>query len=122
VLALAGAALGIALSLFGLRALSAWAVSDVVGFPYFFQFQLDARALGLTLSLALGIALLASIAPALMALRLAPRVTLQAAHGGGSGARLSRLMRVLVIAEVALSTAALVGSGVAVKSLWGLGR
>jgi predicted permease len=78
----------------------------------------DARTLAVTGAIALGSTLVASLAPALHALRptLVRRLR-GGAREGGTGARHGRLRGALVVAQAALSVLLLVGAGLFVRSL-----
>lgn len=72
--------------------------------------------LAFTALLAVAVALLSTIAPALHAARLDVNETLkEGVRGGGSGARTHRLRGALVVAEVALAAVAVIGAGLAVN-------
>jgi predicted permease len=78
----------------------------------------DARTLGVNGAVAIGSALLASLAPALHALR--PNVVARLRGGpreGGAGAKHARLRGTLVLLQAALSVVLLVGAGLFVRSL-----
>ena len=89
-------------------------VADVIGFA---SQGTSGRVLVFTILLSAGAAVLAAVMPALATGRVAVNDTLKdAGRGGTSGARSHRTRGVLVIAEVALASVALVGAGLFVRS------
>jgi predicted permease len=77
----------------------------------------DTGVLGFTVLLALGVTLLAGIAPALQASRSDVQEALKEGGRTGSSGRSRRLRGLFVISETALAVVALVGAGLFVKSL-----
>ncbi|MEE8524251.1 MAG: ABC transporter permease [Thermoanaerobaculia bacterium] len=110
-----GAAIGVVLAHFGVGALEA-AVAQTDP-PFWFQFTITGRVLGVTLAFAVASALIAGLVPALQATRTDVNRILQDATRGSTSFRLGRLSRVLVMLEVAISFALLVGAGLAVRSV-----
>ena len=117
VLAAAGAAIGLLLSSWGLRAFVALAPASV---PRLGEVGLDARALAFGSVVALGTVLLFGLAPAVSATRVDLVRALQGVRttdGGGA-----RFRRGLVVAQVALALVLLTGAGVLARSLAGVLR
>ena len=85
--------------------------------PSLAKAPMDAGVLGFTVLLALGVTLLAGIAPALHASRSDVQETLKESGRTGSSRRSRRLRGLFVISETALAVVALVGAGLFVKSL-----
>nr|WP_228530589.1 MULTISPECIES: ABC transporter permease [Myxococcaceae] len=118
VLALAGAAAGLVLSLWGVDALRALAPE---GMPGLAEARVDAATLGFTAGMALLTGLLAGLVPALQASHPALRATL--GEGGptqAGGRRAARARQALVGAQLALALMLLVGAGLLLRSLWRL--
>ncbi len=111
-LAALGAALGILLALWG-TSLIASQLPD--GIPRLHETQVDTPVLVFTLAVSLLTGLLSGLAPALQSSR--PNLT-EGLKGGdrGSSERRQRLRSVLVVCEVALTLALLVGAGLLIQS------
>jgi predicted permease len=117
-LALVGVALGVALAAGGLRLVRALGLdrsSDG------FEFVLDATVLGFTFGAAIIAALAAGVPPVLALLRedLTSVIRETGRHGGG-GRAAQRMRGSLVVVQLALSVALLVGAGLLTKSFYGL--
>jgi predicted permease len=117
-----GAMVGIAGVVVGMDALSRTLTTEAVGKPYFIRFAVDGAVLAFTLTLSVGVALLAAVGPAIRASRVSPRGVLAEGGRGGGGMRMSGLMSGLVVAEVALSAVVLVGAGVTTRSMFELSQ
>lgn len=115
VLAAVGALLGIGIAHVGITLFDG-ATSDV-GKPYYMRFALDLPVLAFVLAVTLFTALLAGSAPAVQVLRSNLSATLKDEGRGTSGVLGGRLTKVLVVAEIALSCALLVGAGLMGKSI-----
>ena len=115
VLALGGAALGAMLAWGGLKGLIAVIPADII--PAEAVIQLNGRVLLFTLGMAVLTALIFGLAPALQASRRDLNEPLRDSGKGVSGGfRHGRLRDGLVILEVALSLALLVGAGLLMRS------
>lgn len=115
VLAGAGALMGTAIAYAGVTLFDG-ATSDV-GKPYYMRFALDLPVLLFVAGVAVATALLAGAAPAVQVLRSDINGHLKDEGRGSSGVLGGRLTRGLVVAEVALSCALLIGGGLMAKSL-----
>jgi putative ABC transport system permease protein len=119
-IALAGVAGGIVLAQWSLDALVALVPADV---PRLQDAAIDARVLAFTVALAAGAALLAGLAPALLASR--PSLT-DALEGGartaGPGGAQRRLQGLLVGAEAAVALVLLAGAGLMAQTFQNLRR
>jgi len=113
---LLGAVAGLALAWWGVDAL----VRLEPDLPRFDTVQVDGRALGFTLGLALGASLLFGLVPAL---RSSGADLSAAIKGGGrGGTRNHRLLGGLVVAEIAIALVLLAGAGLMINSLLRLQR
>jgi putative ABC transport system permease protein len=114
VIALAGAALGLLLAEWGLRALVLAAPPSL---PRLDAIAIDGWVLGFTLAVAVGTGILFGLAPALHAARpdLAGSLV-DGARGGTAGAVRQRFRRGLVVGQIALALMLLTGAGLLVRS------
>jgi putative ABC transport system permease protein len=112
-LALIGGALGVLLALLGSDALLALSPADL---PRLSQVNIDGRMLLFTLALSLLAGLVFGLAPTWQATKTDLNVALKEGGRGGSGGAVGRLRNALVVAEIALSLALLVGAGLLLKS------
>jgi putative ABC transport system permease protein len=121
VLALIGGALGVLLSIWGVRGLGSlipeW-------FPYASRIALNGRALLFTLGVSLFAGVLFGLAPALHATRPSLAGTLRESGGRGAalGARGGRLRSGLVVAQMALTLVLVIAAGLLVKGYAGMRR
>lgn len=109
VLALVGAGIGLAIAYTGVTLFNG-ATQDV-GKPYYMVFAVDTPVLLFVMGVTGMAALLAGAAPAFYVLRMNVNSTLKDEGRGSSGVLGGRFTRVLVVAEIALSCALLVGAG-----------
>ncbi|KPK81243.1 MAG: hypothetical protein AMS25_07165 [Gemmatimonas sp. SM23_52] len=118
VLAVAGGALGVLLSLGGIRVLVSLAPPDV---PRIEGVDLSTVVLGFALLVSLASALVFGLLPALRATSLGPaRALAEAAFGSTRGQRGRRTLGALVAAELALAVVLLAGAGLMLRSVAGL--
>ena len=114
-IAVTGGALGLAMAVGAVRAIVSLLPSD---FPRANDIHVNAAVFCLTLVVAVGTGLLFGIFPALQASRTDPR---QGLHEGGgrltSGRHQQRLRSALVVSEVTLACALLIGAGLMLRSL-----
>jgi putative ABC transport system permease protein len=114
-LALAGSAAGLLIASW-LGGSLRWLIPSV-SLPSMLPAPMDASVLLFTTALAIGVAILAGVAPAMNAARSNVNDALkEGGRGSLSGASSQRLRGILVIAEVALAVVALVGAGLFLKS------
>ncbi|MBZ5583521.1 MAG: ABC transporter permease [Acidobacteriia bacterium] len=113
-LAAGGGLLGVLAGYAGLKALVRLAPPDV---PRLAEVKMDWTVLAFTAGLALASAVLAGLAPAARAARLAPGQFLhEAGRSVSAGARGAALRRLLVVTEVALAIVLLTGAGLLIRS------
>ncbi len=113
-----GAAAGMGLALVGTPLLLALIPEEL---PRWLHFEPDARVLCFTAGVSLLTSLLVSLAPAHLCSRLSLTETLkEGGRGGTAGRRGERLRRGLVVGEVALSLALLIGAGLMARSFLSL--
>jgi putative ABC transport system permease protein len=113
ILSFAGGALGILMSVFGIR----WLVSLMPSwFPRVNEIGLDGRALLFTMAIVIVSAILVGIAPAIQGARGSTAESLKEGGRGGTGARGSRLRKMLVVGEISLALALLVSSALLVQA------
>lgn len=119
VLAVAGASLGVLLAVWGLDVLLALAPGDI---PRVAAVGIDLRVLGVTLGVAIAVALGFGLLPTLQARAQGLHAVLQTGAGrSASAGRLHRRFRSgLVVAELGLAVMLMVGAGLLIKSLWRL--
>jgi putative ABC transport system permease protein len=118
ILSLGGAALGIALAAIGTKL---WVGMIPVPLPFWMKFDLDLPVIVYTVLAATISAVLFGLVPALHAsdTRLSEAIRDGGAQGGQSRAR-GRARSALVVAEVALSLALLVASGLMIRTLFSM--
>ena len=125
-LVLAGGGLGLLLAV--------WGVMLLRGFPFdsvgtstsfridrFQEVSIDWTVLGFSLLICLGTSLLIGLVPALQASRVNVNESLKEEGRGSAGSvRGNRFRRVLLVSEVALAMALLIGAGLMMRSFWQL--
>jgi predicted permease len=113
-LALAGGALGAALSAWGTRALAAMGQGSL---PLASEIRADSAVLAFTLAVSLAAGILFGLAPALQASRPDLNSVLRSEGRGSTPGRRHNLFRnLLVVSQVALSMVLLIGAGLAVRN------
>ncbi len=115
-LAGAGGATGIALAFVLLRGMLAIHPPSV---PRIEQTSVDGMVLIYSLAVSVAVGILFGLVPAVEAARIDVNDSLRE-HGGSSGQASGRTRSILVIAETALACMLLIGTGLALKSLWAL--
>ena len=119
VVAIAGGLLGVAVGVFGVRALKAILPRTL---PMLGAVSVDWRVLAVSAAVTLFVGLVFGIAPALLATRVDPDGALRVS-GANSGNRAGAAMRqTLVVVEIALAMVLVVGAGLMTESLWRLSR
>lgn len=115
VLAVAGAVFGTGIAAVGIRAFDqAVSLTDP---PFWLSFRIDLPILVFVMLIAMLSALVAGGIPALKASGADVNSVLKDESRGSSGMRIGRLSRMLVVAEIAMSMALLVASGLMVKGV-----
>ena len=122
ILAGAGALLAIGISYLGVDLFDGATESSVSGKPTWMRFAVDLPAFGFVLSVSALTALAAGVAPVVQVARGNVSGILKDESRGLSSLSQGRLSRVLVIGEVALSCALLVGAGLMTKSIINLSQ
>ena len=112
-LAGAGAVLGTVLAELGVRALIAWAPSDL---PRVEDIHIDGIVLLFTVAVTLMAGVGFGLVPALQAARPVPGEHLAAGRGASASSRQSRVWQMLMVSEVALSLVLVAGAGLMVRS------
>ena len=115
VLSFVGALLGIAIAAGGVEMFDR-ATMDV-GKPYYMEFALDLPILGFVLAITVMTALVSGAAPVFQIARADVNSILKDEGRGSSSFRAGKLSKVLVIGEIALSCALLVGAGLMTRSI-----
>ena len=115
---LISAPLGIGLAWVGIRLLDLSMPQG--GVPYFIRWSLDYRALAYTVAVSMLTGLVFGLAPALQAARGSLQETLKEGGRGSAGGSRAWLRNSLVVVEVALSLALLVGASLFVRSFLNL--
>lgn len=114
-LSLVGGAVGLALAVWGVRALVVLMPKDM---PRVEEIKLDYRVVLFTLGTSLLTGIIFGLAPSLQAARTNLNDVLkEGGRGGTDGARRLRLRNLLVVSEFALSLVLLIGAGLMIKSL-----
>ena len=117
-LAVASAAVGLLLSMWGIDLLRAFGPDNI---PRLDEIRIDGRALAFTVCITLLTGLIFGLAPALQASKLDLNESLkEGARLSSAGAARGRLRRWLVISEVAMAMVLLVGAGLLIKSFYRL--
>ena len=117
VLATAGAVMGIGIAYYAVGLFDAATAGAITGRPAHMVFQVDLPILLFVVGLTGLTALAAGAAPAFQVARANVNGILKDESRGSSSFHLGRLAKVLVIGEVALSCALLVGAGLMTKSI-----
>lgn len=122
--ALVVTALGGLLGLLFVRLAFPWYDGLVTGLPrpYWFDFSIKVRAVVFTLGLTIAAALMAGIVPAIRASGVGVGAVLRSESRGFSSLRVGRFSRGLVVAELAISCALLIGAGLLRRSVTDLDR
>ena len=115
VLALAGAAIGLAVSVGTMRWFVAAIATDPP--PFFITFGLDWRVLLFVAGVTLAATLFAGLLPALQATRLNVVASLKDESRASTGFRAGRFSSALVVAEITVSCALLIAAGLMVRSV-----
>jgi len=114
-LAVAGAALGLLLSLWAKDLLMSFYTTEAEGYARYYDVSLNLRVLAYSLALSIGAGLLFGLAPAIQSARQDPIRALKDGAAAPQSGR-NRLRGALVVFQVALSIVLLVASGLLVRS------
>jgi putative ABC transport system permease protein len=117
VLALGGAAAGVALGAVGVRALRGALPPDT---PRLAEISLDGTVLAVCAALAIAIGIAFGLAPAFLASRADAQDALRGARGVAGHAGGERTRGSLVVVEVALALMLVIGAGLMMRTLWSL--
>jgi len=113
-LALAGGAVGLLLSVWGVPLITKLLPRE---FPRLDEIQIDWRVLGFTLAASVLTGLLFGLAPVFHLTRFGVHDAMkESSHGAGGSVHRSRLRHALIVAEVALSVVLLAGAGLLFRS------
>ncbi len=115
ILALAGAVLGVGITYASLEIVNRATVD--VGKPYFMVLTVDLPILGFVVAMALLTALASGVAPGVQIGKTDVTAILKDEGGGSSSFRAKRVSKLLVVGEIAMSCALLVGAGLMTKSV-----
>ena len=115
VLSIGGAILGVAIAFIGIDLFDR--ATTGIGKPYFMEFAVDLPIMGFVLAVTVLTAFASGALPAIQTARTDVNSILKDENRSSSSFRASRLTKVLVIGEVALSCALLVGAGLMTKSI-----
>jgi len=116
-LAAAGAAGGTLFALWATDALLQQSRALRAPPPSWVTFDLDGRVLGFTILVTVGAALVSGIVPAWLASRCSPLDLMREGGRSGTGRRVNRIIRGLVILQIALTAALLVASTFMIRSI-----
>ncbi|MGE0594686.1 MAG: ABC transporter permease [Dehalococcoidia bacterium] len=116
-IAAVGGLTGVGVASLGLRVLTGVITEAGIPPPFWFDIGLTPATLGSIAGLAAVATLVAGLPPALQATRVDVRRVLQDEGRGLSSARANRLMRALLVAQIALTTAILSSAAVMVRSM-----
>jgi putative ABC transport system permease protein len=114
---LAGAALGLALAVAGVRTIGTLAAARM---PQLEGLGVDLRVIAFALLLALVVAAACGAVPAWRGAAVDPQDALRGARGAGGARSQHRALRALVVVEIALSLVLLIGAGLVLKGFAGL--
>jgi putative ABC transport system permease protein len=117
-LAFIGGGVGLLLAMWGTDMLIGWSPGSI---PRVEGTSVDARVLGFTFAVSVLTGVFFGLAPALQSSRPDLNESLKEGDRGSTGRR-QRTRSALVVAEVALTIVPLIGAGLAIKSIWELGK
>ena len=117
--ALVGGLAGLLLAWIAIRTIGTLAAARL---PQLAGLTLDPRVVAFALALAVLVALVAAALPAWRGASVNPQEALRGGTGGGQGREQHGVLRVLVVAELALSMVLLLGAGLVLRGFVGLTR
>jgi predicted permease len=115
VLSVVGAILGVGIAYVGITLFDR--ATTGIGKPYFMQFAIDLPVLGFVLAVTALTALISGAAPSFQIARADVNSILKDEGRGSSSFKAGKISKMLVIGEVAMSCALLVGAGLMTKSI-----
>ncbi len=115
VLSVGGAILGITIAFVGVALFDR--ATTGIGKPYFMEFAVDLPILGFVVAVTALTALASGAVPAIQTARTDVNLILKDESRGSSSFRAGKISKILIIGEVALSCALLVGAGLMIKSI-----
>jgi putative ABC transport system permease protein len=120
-LALIAGALGLGLSMFGIKMFDQATVD--AGRPYWIQFTMDTRVFAFLAAICLGTGIIFGLAPALHVAKTdVNEVLKEGGRSGSAGIRVRRWSTALIIGELALTLALLAGAGFMMRNFFTLYR
>jgi predicted permease len=122
ILAAIGAAGGLLLSRWGVSLITEMLNRLVPAPPYWYDFSIDGTILGVTVLLAIVTGLISGIAPAIQASRPDVQAALKDNTRSASSGATGRFTRILVVTQVALTCALLIGAGLMIKTMLQMDR
>ena len=118
-LSVIGGILGLLVAFWGIDLLAAFAPPELLRVR---GFGVDWRVLGFTTVVSVGAGLLFGVIPAVQGSRTDPQAAMRDGGAALGGARRHRLLRGLVVGELALALVLLGGAGLLLRSLWNAGK
>jgi predicted permease len=112
-----GASLGLTLAFWALKLLIR--ATDALPFPrpYWVVFNIDGSVLAFTLAATLMATVISGVAPALLSSRRSPAVMMKESGRGSSSSFINAITRLLVIGQIALTTALLIAAVLQIRSI-----
>jgi putative ABC transport system permease protein len=114
---LIGTGLGLVIAIAGVRTIGVLASSRIALLA---GLQIDARIILFAFALAIVVAILCAAVPAWRNATVDPNEALRGGRGGGAGVAHHRMLRSLVVGEIALSMLLLIGAGLVLRAFAGL--
>ena len=119
-ISLGGAAIGLGVGWAAVDGFDRATSATLTGRPSYIQFEIGIESWLFSAGLAFVCTVLVGLTPVMQLRRLSPAVLMRDDSRGSSSLRVGRVMRSLVVVEVALSCALLVGSGLTARSILAL--
>jgi putative ABC transport system permease protein len=116
-IALLGAIVGVALAYWAVDLLAEITSTPQFQLPYWIQFTIDSRVLGLTLGAVLFATLVSGLVPALLAARGNASEMMKEGGRGNSSRLVNVITRILVVGQIAMTAALLVASALQINSI-----
>ncbi|HEY4306357.1 MAG TPA: ABC transporter permease [Gemmatimonadaceae bacterium] len=112
-----GTGLGLGIAIVGVKTIGTLASSRI---PLLAGLEIDARIIAFAFVLAIVVAVLCAAVPAWRNATVDPNDALRGGRGGGAGVAHHRMLRSLVVGEIALSLLLLIGAGLVLRAFAGL--